>query len=103
MRGIIESMRTSGHFDDDVANRPDRKDIRYEWTKRGFQTPQYTELQSDGRTKHWVYVPEKARWLRVVILEDGCTVLTNCWDRGFPSKLDRWNHGLESNLKKESR
>lgn len=92
-------MKKSHHFDEDVAKRPDREDINQDWSERGLYEPEYIEVQSNGRIKHWIYVQEKRRWLRVVILEDGETIHTNFWDRGFERKLKRWQQGHEPGLK----
>ena len=45
--------------------------------------PLRREIQPDGRIRYWVYVPELDRFLRVVTLEDGETVLNAFPDRGF--------------------
>jgi hypothetical protein len=88
-------MKTSGHFDDDVSKRPDRVDITDEMRERALREPEYVEHQQDGRTKRWIYVAEQGKWLRVVALPDGETVLTNMWDRGFEEKLKRYEQGHE--------
>ena len=82
-------MKTSGHFDNDVSKRPDRTSIKEEWRKRALREPEYVEHQQNGWTKRWVYVAEQEKWLRVMVLEDGETVHTNFWDRGFQEKLRR--------------
>lgn len=88
-------MKTSGHFDDDVSKRPDRVTIREEWRERALRDPEYVEHQQNGRTGHWIYVTEQAKWLKVVVLPDGETVHTNFWDRGFEKKLRRFEQGKE--------
>lgn len=88
-------MKTSGHFEDDVAKRPDRMGIRQEWRERALKEPEYIEHQQDGRTSRWCYIAERGRWLRIVVLPDGETVHTNFWDRGFVKKLRRWEEGNE--------
>jgi hypothetical protein len=45
--------------------------------------PFSTEQQPDGRVRYWGFVPRHGRWLRVVTLEDGQTVLNAFWDRRF--------------------
>ena len=43
-----------------------------------------SERQPDGRVRHWGRVPRLGgRWLRVVTLEDGDTVLNAFLDRKF--------------------
>src|SRR4051812_9804022 len=94
-------MKMSGHFDDDVSKRPDRINIREEWREWALHEPEYTEPQHNGWIRHWIYVTEQGKWLRVVILEDGETVHTNFWDRGFQEKLERWYRGLEPGLRRQ--
>jgi hypothetical protein len=45
------------------------------------------EVQPDGRIRHWVYIAELDRFLRVVTLEDGETVLNAFPDRDFREDL----------------
>ena len=93
-------MKTSGHFDDDVSKRSDRVPIRQEWREKALQKPLYTEQQDNGWTRHWISVQEAGKWLRVVVREDGETVHTNFFDRGFNAKLERWWKGLEPGLRR---
>jgi hypothetical protein len=83
-------MKTSGHFDDEVSRRPDRIPIRREWCERALREPEYTEPQSNGWMRHWIYVSEVSKWLKIVVQEDGETVHTNFFDRDFRAKLDRF-------------
>ena len=46
-------------------------------------SPVRRETQPDGRIRHWVYVAELGRYLRVVTLEDGETVHNAFPDRDF--------------------
>lgn len=94
------SMKTSGHFDDDVSRRPDRVQITDELRERALRKPEYTEPQNNGWTRHWIYVMEVRRWLRVVVKGDGVTIHTNFFDRGFDGKLERWYRGLEPGLRR---
>ncbi len=88
-------MKTSQHFDDDVSRRPDRTKIKEEWRERALHEPEYAEHQQNGRTNRWIYVAEQQKWLKVVFLPDGETVLTNFFDRGFEEKLRRFEQGQE--------
>lgn len=87
-------MGSSGHYDD-VSWRPDRIDIKREWEESARDEPEFKEFQQSGRTKHWIYVREAGRWLRVVVLPGGAEILTKFWDRGFPDKLARFEEGKE--------
>lgn len=57
--------------------------IQLQWCQRAIQSPDYTEVQTDGRVRYWLYVKELGKYLRVVTLEDGETVHTAFPDRGF--------------------
>jgi hypothetical protein len=48
-----------------------------------WAAPYRRESQSDGRIRHWLWVPDRGRWLRVVTEADGETVHNTFWDRGF--------------------
>lgn len=64
--------------------RPDRAIIRDEWIKRAIQTPIRETMQTDGRIRRWVQIPEmENRYLRVVLLPDGETVHNAFFDRRF--------------------
>jgi hypothetical protein len=39
--------------------------------------------QADGRFKRWLYIDSEAKYLRVIVLEDGETVHNAFFDRGF--------------------
>ncbi len=48
------------------------------------QAPIREQIQSDGRIRRWVRVPEmENRYLRVVLLSDGETVHNAFFDRRF--------------------
>lgn len=66
-----------------TKNRPDRACIKEEWIEEAVTNPVYTEIQADGRIRHWVKVNEVNRYLRVVLLEDGQTVHNAFFDRTF--------------------
>jgi hypothetical protein len=48
-----------------------------------LSTPAHRAIQPDGRIRHWVWLPDLGRWLRVVLLEDGATVHNAFLDRNF--------------------
>jgi hypothetical protein len=66
-----------------VRNRPNRAGIRVEWIALAIRHPLFVEEQSDGRVRHWIWVPEAQRYLRVVLLADGETVHNAFFDRRF--------------------
>lgn len=70
------------YFRDNVlAKRPY---IKMEWCQAALDNPLRREVQpDDGRIRHWVWVPELARYLRVVTLVDGVTLHNAFPDRRF--------------------
>ena len=67
-----------------VRLRADRAVIRDEWIERAIVSPIREHVQSDGRIRRWVQVPEMDdRYLRIVLLADGETVHNAFFDRGF--------------------
>ena len=76
-------MKVTRYFEA-IRQRPDRAIIRDEWIERAIQAPIRETVQSDGRIRRWVQVPEmENRFLRVVILPDGETVHNAFFDRRF--------------------
>lgn len=70
------------YFRNDVLVK--RSYIRIEWCLLALVSPFRREVQSeDGRIRHWIFVPELGRYLRVVTLEDGVTVHNAFPDRRF--------------------
>jgi hypothetical protein len=63
--------------------RPDRRDIDPAHVKRALEQPTYRSAQPDGRHRHWIWVPSRHRWLRVIIEADGETVHNAFFDRNF--------------------
>lgn len=63
--------------------RPDRRDVSLDAVRRALIEPTITREQADGRVRHWVWVEETGRWLRVIVEADGETVHNAFWDRNF--------------------
>lgn len=75
-------MQTTDYFRDDVMLK--RPYIKIEWLALALSNPVRREVQAaDGRIRHWVWIEELARYLRVVTLEDGITVHNAFPDRRF--------------------
>jgi hypothetical protein len=64
-------------------SRPGRTGISYDDVAGVLAAPFRSERQTDGRVRYWCFVPRPRRWLRVITLEDGQTVLNAFWDRRF--------------------
>jgi hypothetical protein len=78
-------MKTTQYFEH-VRKRPDRAIIKDEWILKVIQFPVKTEVQTDGRIKKWAWIPEEAKFLRVILLEDGETIHNSFFDRSFKEK-----------------
>ena len=76
------TIQTTGYFQNEV--RVKRPYIKTEWVELALSNPVRREVQpKDGRIRHWVWIEELARYLRVITLEDGITVHIAFPDRGF--------------------
>jgi hypothetical protein len=78
-------MKTTRYFEEQVLRK--RPYIKLEWCEQAITKPDYREVQPDGRIRHWIYIPELGKYLRVVTLEDGQTVHNAFPDRNF--KIDK--------------
>jgi hypothetical protein len=76
-------MKTTGYFERSVMRRPDRRDIKREWCETVLREPEHTEVEQNGRVRHWGYIREAGKYLRVVTLEDGETVHNAMFDRTY--------------------
>ena len=75
-------MESTDYFRNDVLVK--RPYIKTEWLKLALSNPLRKETQTDdGRIRHWVWIVELERYLRVVTLEDGTTVHNAFPDRRF--------------------
>ena len=54
-----------------------------EWLRRVLDNPAQTQVQSDGRIRHWGFIEERNRYLRVITELDGETVHNAFFDRRF--------------------
>jgi len=75
-------MQTTDYFRNDVMVK--RPYIKTEWLELALISPLRREVQADdGRIRHWIWIEELNRYLRVVTLEDGTTVHNAFPDRRF--------------------
>ena len=80
--GLHETTPITDYFRDNVL--PKRPYIRIEWCVEALDRPLVREIQpEDGRIRHWVFVTELGKYLRVVTLEDGVTIHNAFPDRRF--------------------
>jgi hypothetical protein len=57
--------------------------LQLEWCADVLASPLVREVQADGRIRHWAFIPELGRHLRVITLEDGQTIHNAFPDRDF--------------------
>jgi len=74
-------MKTTRYSEEQVLSK--RAYIRREWCEQAVRTPLRREVQLDGRIRHWIFVRELGKYLRVVTLEDGETIHNAFPDRDF--------------------
>jgi hypothetical protein len=60
--------------------------IKLEWCEQTVRDPEYAEIQPDGRIRHWRYIDELGKHLRVITLGDGETLHNAFPDRRFKAK-----------------
>jgi hypothetical protein len=79
----VNPVKTTRYFAA-IRSRADRLTISDSWLKRAIEQPDRSEMQQDGRVRHWIKVPEmENRYLRVILLEDRETVHNAFFDRRF--------------------
>ena len=78
-------MKTTDHFD--FQNR--RRHLKLEWCERVLRKPLEVERQDNGCFRHWGYIEEVGRYLRVVTLEDRETLETAHFDRNYAKRQRR--------------
>ncbi len=74
-------MKQTAYFKRRVLQQ--RPYIRVEWCEKAIREPAQRETQLDGRIRHWLYVEELGKYLRVITLEDGETLHNAFPDRNF--------------------
>lgn len=63
---------------------PKRAYLKLEWCLAALRDPVRCEVQpEDGRIRHWIWIEELDRYLRVVTLDDGVTLHNAFPDRRF--------------------
>ena len=74
-------MKTTSYFD---RRRNDRSYVRDEWLVEALEKPFHVEIQPDGRKRHYIYIAEHKKYLRVVF--EGEMVHNAFFDSGFTRK-----------------
>ena len=74
-------MKQTEYFERRVLEH--RSYIKLEWCEQTVREPEATEVQPDGRIRHWRYIPELGKHLRVITLADGETLHNAFPDRNY--------------------
>jgi hypothetical protein len=74
-------MKTTDYFKTSVVVR--RPYLKEEWLEFVLKNPIRTEVQMNGRIRHWAFIVELDKYLRVVTEPDGETVHNAFPDRRF--------------------
>ena len=74
-------MKTTEYFKTSVMSR--RPYLKEEWIMQVIARPVRKEVQDNGRIRHWAFIPELSKYLRVVTEADEETVHNAFPDRGF--------------------
>ncbi|MDO8844613.1 hypothetical protein [Methylicorpusculum sp.] len=77
----MDELTTTDYFRDNILLK--RPYLKLEWCQTALSHSIRREVQDDGRIRHWIFVPELNKFLRVVTLEDGKTVHNAFPDRRF--------------------
>jgi uncharacterized protein YuzE len=74
-------MKATNYFTTSVMAR--RPYLKTEWIEYVLSNPIRTEVQANGRIRHWAFISEAGKYLRVVTEPDGQTVHNAFFDRRF--------------------
>lgn len=77
----MNTQPTTDYFRNDILLK--RPYIQLEWCQAALLNSVRRDIQPDGRIRHWVFVPELNKYLRVVTLSDGVTLHNAFPDRRF--------------------
>ncbi len=74
-------MKTTTYFVKSVIVR--RPYLKTEWIENTIYNSIRKEIQTNGRIRHWAFIAEAGKYLRVVTEPDGETVHNAFFDRRF--------------------
>jgi hypothetical protein len=74
-------VKVTDYFKISVLSR--RSYLQEEWIEYVLSHPVRKEIQENGRIRHWAFIHELGKYLRVVTESDGETVHNAFPDRGF--------------------
>jgi len=75
------NFKKTKYFEEQILRK--RPFLKEEWIKNILLHPTKIETQENGRIRHWGFIKELGKYLRVVTLEDGETVHNAFPDRDF--------------------
>ena len=82
-------MKTTPYFDRATPRKHPEAITYTHYVEQALTQWVAIETQPDGRTRRWVYVPEEAKYLRVIVEPDGETVHNAMFDRQFKRRKNR--------------
>jgi hypothetical protein len=74
-------MKATDYFTTSVLAR--RPYLKLEWIENVLSNALRTETQANGRIRHWGFIPDVGKYLRVITEPDGETVHNAFFDRRF--------------------
>jgi len=74
-------LKTTRYFEEQVLRK--RPYLQRSWCEDAVEKPLRREVHPNGRIRHWIFVGQEQRYLRVVTLADGETVHNAFFDRRF--------------------
>mgnify|MGYP001346937246 CR=1 FL=1 len=82
-------METTQYFDNDVL--PARPEIKacLSFVENALTEYHSIEKQTDGRTRRWVSVPEREKYIRVIVEPDGETIHNALFDSNYTRRQRR--------------
>lgn len=75
-------MKITAYYEQNVRLR--RPEIQDKWLEKAIENPEFIEVQPNGRIRHYIYISEYDKFLRVVL--DNGAVLNAFLDRRFKPK-----------------
>ena len=76
-----DNLKSTRYFEEQILVK--RTYLTIEMCVKVIDNPLKKEIQLDGRTRYWGFVPELDKIIRVVVLEDGETIHNAFMDRGY--------------------